>query len=269
MMSKKGVSYPEFMVLLVLIAIPFIILAVHNQLDSYNRVIGDYEVAVLSADTERSMLLDVIDDNAVPAFNHALQILSERGGFEKEACGGWNQGCAIINSKKDPKDLCLPEISKCLNKFFNQEMHSLNRKSGFDYFILAYIPFELYVNNSEVKGIALKNIERSLPSETTNIIGNYNFKPSFTINVENELEIYPKEIFPVLKNIVNSCLDKENPKSCLEGWIPKTSKKVEWKTWVDEKDEDIVYLKANLKEFERSVCYGLYLPKSRDSSLKT
>jgi len=258
--KKGGIGFPEFFIIITIIALIFVLLAVNKQLSGAGWTIRDMQLPLLDADIEKNLVLDVIDDGAVPAFDIALQITAERAGFEKDACGGWNYGCAIINSKKDPKNLCLPDISACLNKFFSQELFDLNKKSEI-HSLLFFIPYELYVNKSTVRGIPLKEISIDLGMFESNALGDFSFRPSFMIKRDNELGLYPKAIFPVLENVAKGCSDVENPKSCFEGWIPKADDNLEWSSFVDEKDDDLFYFKIKFKKFNRVTCYGLYLPK--------
>ena len=263
--KKAGIGFPEFFVVSLIISLIFVLMAINNQHSSVGRVIGNMQLPLFQADSEKNSVFSVIDVNAEDAFDTTMQIVDGRGGFEKDACGGWMQGCAILNSRDYPHDLCLPDVTKCLNKFFSQEIYKLNKESGIHQ-LLFFIPFELYVNKSVIRGIPLKEIVFDLGVFENRLTGSeFSFRPAFTIKKDNELDYYPDVIFPVLRNIAAYCPFQQNITLCYNDWLPEDDEKLSWTAWAENNKgyKDLVYFRIYFKDFDRSACYGLYLPPAK------
>ncbi len=261
MINKKAMSFATWMVLVALIAVPFLIIGVNSQLQGFGRVIGDNQVPILLADTERTAILNIIDKNAPSAFNTALIYFSEHAGFA-DAPFGYESGCAVLNTKEKPKELFLPDLSYGLNHFFTEYMNDLNKKSSNDVLSLQQnIPYELYIDKSKIKGIALKNINVDLGilMPEVDVIGEFSFKPGFSTSVNNELSFYP-EILDHLQNIVKFCASDENPAKCADDLLPGENSDLTWVLESFADDSDLKLFRVYFKNFDRRTCYGLYLP---------
>ena len=161
MNKKGGIGFPEFFILVVLITLPFLIIGIQNQLKGMERTIGDQQIPFIAADTERDLLLNTLDSDVGEIFEDSLRALAEDNGFFYDSCGGridTKYGlCHVINKKEDLKKLCFPDVSYGLNKKFSVWISSLYDDHNISYFKQRY-PYELYVQGSQVRGIALKPI---------------------------------------------------------------------------------------------------------------
>lgn len=267
MMNKKAFGYSEFFVLITLIALPFAILGANNHLSSSDHVIGSKQAPLFSACFERSSILNIIDDNAVLALNVSLDEFDNQAGFLDNPCGGRYEECAIVNTRSLPRNLCLPDLSNSINKIFSKKLDYLNKRSKDPVLINNEFDYELYFNDRHVKGISLNELVYSLDAVSDvkgYVDGEFSFKPSFTIIQNNELNLFKRSIFPVLKNLVNNCVYVSDTLTCFSDFIPEDDDNISWSlNFVD--DQNLYLINVYFNRFDRSVCYGVFLPKNPEN----
>ena len=113
--GKKGKIHWELFVLFALIALPFAVFVVYNQLNYDEYSLGKNQYPLFYAQKEKENTLSITDFNADSAFSVSLSELAVNNGFSDVSCGGIIDGCAILNKKDNLNNFCFPDISKSLN----------------------------------------------------------------------------------------------------------------------------------------------------------
>jgi hypothetical protein len=268
--NKKAIGFPLLFIIVVLIALPFLCIAVQKQIDSFGRTVGAQHVPFIRVNKNIYHDLLELDVSAEEEFEYSLKRLSERNGFYSNPCGNVTiirkKECSVINLKQDLESFCFPDISASLNYFFN-----IASKYS-DNILLKNNDFEIYVDGKEVKGIPLSseffnfNI---LPDASPDVLGGFSFRPVFSFKSDNELNFYP-EIFYNIQNVYEKCKYDKNVSLCFQKFVKDFSSSDDL-DWSYEFKEDIFYFWVFFDDFlinddysgffsRKNVCYGVHLP---------
>lgn len=274
--NKKGVGFPEMFIIMVLIALPFLCIAVQTQLNASERTIGVQQIPFIKANEEIKQVLYELDEDAKDVFGYSLISLARRNGFFYSSCGGYKNmqtfgDCTIINLKNDSDYFCFPDLTFSLNKHFSVAKTHWFRKNNI---ILKDNEFELYVDGNHIRGIPLKSESFLLASlvEDSDVVGKVSFRPVFSFNTENELNLYP-EIFHKIKTTYEKCKYERNITLCFQNSVKNFDSSDKQLDWLGKSIEDVFYFGVLFNDFfevdissgiksKRSVCYGLYMPES-------
>ncbi len=261
-MNKKGIGFPTFFVVAVLITLPFVLLAVSKQLNASGRPIGAQQANIFKADLKRDLILNELDKNAGIAFAQTLVNLAKNGGFSDDV--KFIEGCVALNSKNNPENIIFPDLSKFLNQEFSQHLYALKIGSAN---VISTEPYELYIEGSIIRGIPLRTSYYSLGNQLTKQLWTgFSFKPSFTIIQKNELNLYP-QILKRLKLIYNQCKLSQDLKRCSDGRLINDAV-IESSSQVSKFDSDILLYKFSFIDFDRPVCYALNFPSLENRGIK-
>ena len=206
--NKKGLDYAAMMVLVVLISLIYLFIQLQSKVNAFNVRIGEPQVALLNAFQEGEKALVYVDQSARYSAYKALDALAQRGGMTNDACGtieengrkvyAWSKHGRDCTSSVQPYDA----FSELMNGHMTLYLAKYNGTR------LPPNNYDILVQKNSITGTALSPATVALkpPTEIREwyvgpiavataelkkaAIGEYSFKPSFTVPVETKLEFY-------------------------------------------------------------------------------
>ncbi|MEM4247176.1 MAG: hypothetical protein QXR48_00415 [Candidatus Woesearchaeota archaeon] len=230
--NKKGIDYSAMMVLVTLILVIYMYIQLASKVESFETPLGGSQVALLNAYQSGENALLYVDQSAKMSVYRALDEVAASGAVVEAKCGIIEEANKKIYAWSARGMLCLDSVQpyEALNAAFNKQMDVFTSK-----YQSAMLPagnYVIFVQNNSVTGTAIKSArvllqpppelrkyERWFITITTAVlkkaaIGEYSFKPSFTVPVSARLEVYDS-----LKAAVRTfyeCTDAYSVDDCLK-----------------------------------------------------
>jgi hypothetical protein len=209
--NKKGMDYAALLVLVVIICLMYLYIQLQGKVNTFQVSIGESQIAVLNAYQEGEKALLYVDQSAKFSAYKALDTLAQRAGVKEYACADITEGGKKINSwtkQNGTIDECLALVQPydAFNELMNGHMTIYSSK-----YTNASLPannYEMLVQKDSITGTAISSASVYLKPPTQYAafyvwfikaaeaelkkaaIGEYAFKPSFTVPVKAELGIY-------------------------------------------------------------------------------
>jgi hypothetical protein len=211
--SKKGLEYVFVLVLVAFIVNLALFLQVSRIASSIPAAIGEHQVALLNAYQSGENFLLYVDQSAKMSSYWALDAVAKKGGVLGSACGvvkEQNNDISAWSASGKNIDECLKFVQPydSFSAEFNKRMNAfLSQYTGVS---IPQDNYELFVQKDSVTGTAIKQASLwiqpppgisqatllgiGIPFTTTALpkapIGQYSFKPSFTVPVSSGLDAY-------------------------------------------------------------------------------
>jgi hypothetical protein len=211
--NKKGLDYATLLMLNVFITVIYLYIQLANKLEPFQVTIGESQIAVLNAYQEGENALLYVDQAAKYSAYQALGDLAQRGGISADACGTLTENEKAINAWTAGGK----NIDDCLGRVQPYDAFAALMNKRLDAYLAAYknphvtLPannYDILVQDKSVTGTAIEPAIASLkpPTEIQNYyvgflkvaeavlkkaaIGEYAFKPSFTVAAETKIDAY-------------------------------------------------------------------------------
>ncbi|MEM4239667.1 MAG: hypothetical protein QXK08_00535 [Candidatus Woesearchaeota archaeon] len=230
--SKKGLDYAAVMVIVVVVLVIYLFIRLSAKLEPFEVRIGEYQVALLEAYQQGENALLFVDQAAKFSAYKALDTLAQRGGMKSDDCGtiiekgrkiyAWTKHGADCTDSVQPYD--------AFGELMNGQMAVYLAK--YRGAILPLNNYEIFVQDNSVTGTAImpaivlvqpppkmimaKFIGITIPWTTVQMpmapVGEYDFKPSFTVNISTKISAYA-----LLKKEVRAfydCVNAYSPDEC-------------------------------------------------------
>lgn len=236
--NKKGLDYAAMMVLVSLIVVVYMYIQLSAILEGFQVNIGESQIALLNAYQQGENTLLYVDQAAKFSAYRALDSVARTGGVATSDCGTLEgQGSAIAAWTAKGKN-CLGAVRPydVFAAAFNKDMNAylVQYKNA----LLPQDNYELLVQKDSVTGTAVSSAVVAVrpPPETIaatlgaftipfttqklikTSIGEYAFKPSFTVPVAAKLDVYDS-----LKRAVEAlyvCADTKSFDECVDTLKP-------------------------------------------------
>jgi len=211
--------------------------------------IGDMEFASLEAELDRQFLDAYIDAAASHSMNYATEAVATR----PELQGLSKEPCPLLNSEEDVFDLVTDiHVNEGATRAFNERMNdyltSYTQATGLE---IPLNNYELALSPGRVLGIAIKPVR--IPLNVYGPVGEYVYRPSFSLTINHELERYD-DIEDTLSAVIDECFT--NPLDCITGSV-----------WNLRLNGNVIEYRLTAKGHEN--CYGLVLPSIELPDLST
>jgi hypothetical protein len=188
----------------------------------FNATIGETQLELINTYTEGEKTLFYIDQAAKYSAYKAIYDLALNGGFFDFKCGDYD-GYGLWQNKDNTLSTCSPDYKTALGRFMNERLDSYLSKKATE----VDIPLENYdfvINQkkgTEIHGIATLPAQIKISCKDIEC-GVYEFKPSFSIGIDYNLNDY-EVIKEKIEKIIEECqtkqdfVDDENLKTCVQG----------------------------------------------------
>ncbi len=211
--NRKGMDYAAMMVLVVALCLIYLYIQLQNKVNAFPARIGESQVAVLNAYQKGESALAYVDQAAKYSAYKALDALAQRGGVKDNECGVIDeQGKKISVWAKQgrPVEDCLSKVRQydAFNEIVNGHLTIYSSKykdaslPANNYEILvqkdsvtgtAVSPARVYLNPpTQVQEWFIGPIKVAQAELKKAAIGEYSFKPSFTVPLKAELDVYDR-----------------------------------------------------------------------------
>lgn len=211
--NKKGLDYAAWLVLVTFITIVYLYIQLASKIEGFDVRIGESQIAVLNAYQDGENALLYVDQAAKYSAYQAASTLAQHGGVLKDACGtltendktiaAWTAGGKNI-------DDCLARVQPydAFAALMNERLDSYIANYKHPQVTLPANNYEVLVQDKTITGTAIQPAIAYLkpPTEVKDYyvgflkvaeavlkkaaIGEYAFKPSFTIAAELKLDTY-------------------------------------------------------------------------------
>lgn len=236
--GRKGLDYASVFVLVTLILSIYLVIQVTTKLESFEVKVGESQVAVLNAYQSGEDALLYVDQAAIYSSYWALDGVARRGGMVETPCGTIQEGSEAISAWTAQGKNCLSAVQPygAFSVAFNKRMNTFAK--AYQNAVLPEDNYELFVQAETVTGTALqpasvwvkpppgvieaKLFGISIPGTTAPLfkaaIGEYSFRPSFTIKFATHLEFYDELKQAVTK--LYDCLGEKSLDDCMKELNP-------------------------------------------------
>ncbi len=226
--NKKGMDYAAMLVLVVIICLLYLYVQLMGKVNDFSVRIGESQVAMLNAFQEGEKALLYVDQSARFSVYKALDSVAQQAGVKGDACTVIDESGKKVNawvcSGSYEKWLESVQPYDVFNEMMNKQMTSYSNQ--YTSVSLPENNYEILVQKATVTGIAIAPATTYLqpPTEIREwyvgpisvataelkkaAIGEYAFRPSFTVNAVTSLEHYDS-----LKNAVKALYDCTNANS--------------------------------------------------------
>ena len=211
--NKKGLDYAAWLVLVVFITIVYLYIQLATKVEGFQVSIGESQVAVLNAYQDGENALLYVDQAAKYSAYQAAGTLAQRGAVLKDACGTLTEDSKTITAWTAGGK----NIDDCLSRVQPYDTFAALMNERLDSYIASYknpqvtLPannYDILVQDKTVTGTAIEPAIAFLkpPTEVKDYyvgflkvaeavlkktaIGEYAFKPSFTVPAELKLDTY-------------------------------------------------------------------------------
>jgi len=234
--GKKGIDYAAMMVLVTFVAVSYLYIQLAAKLEPFQVKIGENQVALLNAYQRGEDALLYLDQAASMSAYQAMHTLAMQGGMAEKPCGQVTDDSQTVNAWTMNGTACFDAVqpydayAQMLNSKLNAYIDLYNLKHENER--LPLDNYEIFVQQNTVTGTAIApaRIWLQPPPEVRKFyvtiikvaeaelkkaaIGEYAFKPSFTVKAETKLDFYDtlkREAGEIYK-----CIDAGNAKDdCL------------------------------------------------------
>lgn len=189
--QKKGMVMIFFTaILIVIIIMPMLFFAMHKKQGQFQKTLGDIPVELTRIYDAAEMDLFYIDQSAKYSAAESAFALASNGGFDyPSTCGKFLEYQLWNNKEKE----CYPNYELNFKILFAKNLN--------DYLILNKLPdpkYEFSLIDKNIIGIAGTNYEYDING------GKYSIKPSFSVNINYNINDY-KEIINQAKELIKKC----------------------------------------------------------------
>jgi hypothetical protein len=232
--NKKGLDYAAVMVLVVIVVVIYLFIKLSTIIEPFQVKIGESQVALLNAYQAGESALLYVDQSARLSAYWALDEIAQKGAVFGTPCDIVDEGNKKISAWSKAGADCLVTVQpyESLNSAFNSRMNIFA-----DQYKNASLPkdnYELFIQKGSITGTAVKPafvwvkppagmnqaflMGIAIPWTKTPLIkapiGEYSFKPSFTVPVNADIEIY-NDLKKEVKTFYD-CTNNYSPDECLK-----------------------------------------------------
>jgi hypothetical protein len=206
--SKKGLDYAAMMVLIVILCLIYLFIQLQSKVNTFNVRIGEPQMALLNAYQRGENALMYVDQSARYSAFKSLDALAQRGGMAKDECGTIDEGSKKIYAWSMHGKDCTASVQPydAFSELVNGHMTLYSAK-----YKDASLPsnnYQVLVQKNSITGTALApaTVDLKPPTEIREwyigpiavataelkkaAIGEYAFRPSFTVSAASGLDVY-------------------------------------------------------------------------------
>ena len=229
-------------ILIMLVIMPMLFWKMGVKKSQFEKSLGKIQIDLLQTYQKAQKDLFYIDQSAKYAAHESVFALADNGGFTVlgSKCGKY-QDYNLWNNKVET---CYPDYKNNLKAFFGNNLKS---------FLTAH-PSQKLDNTYSFQ--LIKDEIIAIPKSRINYEfenGNYSIKPSFSVNIDYNIEEYT-ELIIQSKELIKKCSGKEDLNSCINQHKPQF-----WITGSDKPESRYFYFTVN-----SNITIPVYLEESID-----